>query len=125
MDENVIGPTPFIDWCGIWPGHGGVGEDGLSWIQDPPLGDLQLKVQPGRWSEPFLHQREHPWEAENLTPLMVLREGDRLRVWYHCTGEDGNDYDAYAERPRSLWQIVLRHTPPPPRAAAPTAAPRL
>ena len=105
MDENVIGPTPFIDWCGIWPGHGGVGEDGLSWIQDPPLGDLQLKVQPGRWSEPFLHQREHPWEAENLTPLMVLREGDRLRVWYHCTGDDGNDYDAYAESEDGLhWE---------------------
>ena len=97
MDDNEIKPSPFVDWCGIWPGHGGVGPDGLSWIQDPPVGDLQLKIQPGRWSEPFLHEREHPWEKESLIPLMVLREGDRLRAWYHCTGDNGIQYDAYAE----------------------------
>ena len=25
MDENEIQPSPFVDWCGIWPGHGGMG----------------------------------------------------------------------------------------------------
>ena len=105
MNESVIGPTPFVDWCSIWPGHGGQGRDGVSWIQDPPVGDLQLKVQPARWSEPFLHEREHPWEAESIIPLMVLREGDRLRAWYQCTGDNGENYDAYAESDDGLkWE---------------------
>ena len=105
MNENLISPTPFVDWCGIWPGHGGTGPDGLSWIQDPPMGELQLKVQPARWSEPFLHEREHPWEAQSLIPLMVLKEGDRFRAWYHCTGDDGLHYDAYAESDDGLnWE---------------------
>ena len=105
MDESATGPTPFVDWCGIWPGHGGVAKDGLSWIQDPPVGELQLKVQPARWSEPFLHEKEHPWEAASITPLQVLREGDRLRAWYHCTGDDGVEYDAYAESDDGLnWE---------------------
>ena len=30
-------------------------------------------------------------------PLMVLHEGDRLRAWYQCTGDNGENYDAYAE----------------------------
>ena len=105
MNENEISPTPFVDWCGIWTGHGGTGPDDLSWIQDPPMGELQLKVQPARWSEPFLHEKEHPWEARSLIPLMVLREGDRLRAWYQCTGENGLHYDAYAESDDGLnWE---------------------
>ena len=95
--EKLAAPTPFVDWYGIWAGHGGVGRDGLSWIQDPPQGDLQLKVQPGRWSERIFLPGEHPWESASVTPNFVLLDEDRLKVWYQCSGEDGTSYEAYAE----------------------------
>ena len=60
MPEEQPPPLPFVDWYGIWAGHGAVGEDGLSWIQDPPVGDLHLKVQPGRWSDLLFRTAEYP-----------------------------------------------------------------
>ena len=95
-DTNTVA-TPFVDWYGIWAGHGGVGRDGLSWIQDPPLGDLRLKVQPGRWSEPIFHDAEHPWETGGMTPWFVFPDDDKLKVWYSTKGKDGVSYQAYAE----------------------------
>ena len=95
--EEISNITPFVHWYGIWAGHGGVGRDGLSWVQDPPQGDLQLKVQPGRWSEPIFLSGEHPWESAIVTPNFVLYDDDKLKVWYQCSGEDGTSYEAYAE----------------------------
>jgi len=90
MSTDEPATTPFVDWYGIWAGHGGVGRDGLSWIQDPPLGDLQLKVQPARFSEhPFLSS-EHPWEVGGMIPNFVFPDDDKLKVWYQSKGDDGS-----------------------------------
>ena len=97
MPEEQPTPVPFVDWYGIWAGHGAAGQDGLSWIQDPPVGDLQLKVQPGRWSELLFHTAEHPWEAGGMVPGFAFPDEGKLKVYYQSTGDDGITYDAYAE----------------------------
>jgi len=97
MEEQPLTPFPFIDWYGIWPGHGGVGRDGLSWIQDPPLGALRLAVQQARLSDRLFTAGEHPWEVGWITPNCVLHEEGTLKMWYRCTGDDGIGYVAYAE----------------------------
>ena len=97
MSGQEAPTTPFVDWYGIWAGHGGVGRDGLSWIQDPPVGDLRLKVQPGRWSEPIFDVPEHPWEAGGIVPNFVFPDDGKLKVWYQCKGDDGTSHEAYAE----------------------------
>ena len=97
MPEEQPPPLPFVDWYGIWAGHGAVGEDGLSWIQDPPVGDLHLKVQPGRWSDLLFRTAEYPWEAGGMVPGFAFPDEGKLKVYYQSTGYDGVTYDAYAE----------------------------
>ncbi len=95
FDENAA-PRPFLDWYGIWPGHTGAGADGLGLSQDPPTGELRLRVQPPDISSPFI-QPERPWESSLLMPFCVIREGEVLRMWYRTAGDDGNPYIACAE----------------------------
>ena len=97
MSQMQPQTIPFVDWYGIWAGHGGVGRDGLSWIQDPPLGELQLKIQPARWSDPIFNEAEHPWERGGMIPGFAFPDDGRLKVWYQSDGEDGISYQAYAE----------------------------
>ena len=101
---------PFIDWYGIWPGHTGAWEDGLGWTQDPPAGDLRLEVQTPHKSEVFI-TKDRPWEKRLLMPFCVIREDEKLKLWYKTGGDDGNTYVAYAEstdgftweRPELAW----------------------
>ena len=97
MNHQEATGTPFVDWYGIWAGHGGVGKDGLSWIQDPPLGDLRLSVQPGKWSDRLFDVVENPWEAGGIAPIKIVHQDDVLKMWYRCTGENGTNYIAFAE----------------------------
>ena len=96
MDDQGLIKKPFVDWYGIWPGHTGAWEDGFGVTQDPPVGNLQLKVQQAQKSEIFI-TRERPWEQRLLMPFCVLREDEKLKLWYKAAGDDGNSYIAYAE----------------------------
>lgn len=96
MDNEVATPRPFLDWYGIWPGHTGAGADELGVSQDPPTGELRLRVQPADITDPFIRP-ERDWETSMLMPFCVIREGDLLRMWYKTAGESGNAYIAYAE----------------------------
>lgn len=96
MSEQLPAPIPFFDWYGIWAGHGGVGRDGLSWIQDPPAGDLQLRVQQATLA-PLNLAAERPWEAGGITPNLVMEHDGVLKMWYRSMGDDGTLYIAYAE----------------------------
>jgi len=96
MSDQGLTTKPFIDWYGIWPGHTGAWEDGLGSAQDPPTGHLRLKVQPAHKSEVFI-TRDRPWEKRLLMPFCVIREDEKLRLWYRTGGDDGNSYIAYAE----------------------------
>ena len=97
MTSTKAKATPFVDWYGIWAGHGGAGKDGLSWIQDPPLGDLRLAVQEGIWSEPQFTSVERSWEAGGVTPNHIVYQDGTLKMWYRATGENATTYVAYAE----------------------------
>ncbi len=96
MADKTAIPRPFLDWYGIWPGHTGAGADGLGLSQDPPTGDLRLRVQPAEISEPFMSPARL-WESNLIAPFCVINEGDVLRLWYRTAGDDGAAYVAYAE----------------------------
>ena len=96
MADEGVTPRPFLDWYGIWPGHTGAGPDELGVSQDPPTGELRLRVQPAEVTEPFIRP-DRPWESSLLMPFCVIREGDALRMWYKTAGDGGLSYIAYAE----------------------------
>ncbi len=97
MSRRESSGRPFVDWYGIFAGHGGVGKDGLSWIQDPPVGDLRLTVQPGEWSDRLFATVENPWEAGGIIPNQIIHQDDAIKMWYRSVGENGVTYVAYAE----------------------------
>jgi hypothetical protein len=89
-------PQPFLDWYGIWPGQTGI-ENGQAWVQDMPVG-VHLSVQPAQKSSVFIVP-ERPWEEGGLTPQVVLRADDALKMWYitRGAGQTPQTFIAYAE----------------------------
>ena len=89
-------PQPFLDWYGVWAGQTGI-ENGQAWVQDMPVG-VHLAVQPAQKSDPFIAP-ERPWEEGGLTPQVVLRVDDVLKMWYITRGAGQNQptFIAYAE----------------------------
>ena len=87
---------PFLDWYGIWAGQASI-DDGQVWIQDMPVG-VRLAVQPAQKSS-VLITPERPWEEGGLTPQVVLRDDDVLKMWYIARGGGQGEpaFIAYAE----------------------------
>jgi len=95
--EAVRTKRVFLDWYGIWAGQAGLDEQRRAWLQDPPQG-VRLSVQQASLSN-VLMRAEKPWEAGEVSPFCVIREGDVLKLWYYASpgGEGAATYVAYAE----------------------------
>ena len=89
-------PQPFLDWYGIWPGQAGI-DNGQAWVQDMPVG-VRLAVQTAQKSDMGIAP-QRPWEEGGLTPQVLLRVDDVLKMWYIArgAGQDQPTFIAYAE----------------------------
>ena len=81
---------PMLAWPIVHYGIKGYRENGQSFFVDAPEG-VDLVVQRADCSPPVLVP-DRPWERGLLNHFHLVREGDRLRLWY-----SGGDYLCYAE----------------------------
>jgi len=89
--KNATAVThPLLGWHVVHYGVKVCREDGSALLQDSPLG-ITLAAQPAECSPPVLVP-DRPWEGGGLNHFRLVREGDKLCLWYWA-----GDYLCYAE----------------------------